>query len=105
MEKRFLNGAILQSVILNIIKETPENSKHGYAINKALKKKHDILLPNSTLYGELARLEKENLVASHWDTTSKKPKRQYKLTKKGDNTIKQVFLEMRTIIQTNQHTL
>ncbi len=103
MKKGFLHGAILQSVLLNIIKETPETSKHGYAINKSLKKKHDILLPHSTLYGELAKLEKEKLVKSEWDITSKRAKRKYKLTQKGDNTIKQIFLEMSAITQSNQH--
>jgi len=103
MKNRFLHGAILQSAILNIIKETPENSKYGYAINKSLKKKHNILLPHSTLYGELAKLEKEKLVKSEWDITSKKAKKQYKLTKKGENTIKQAFQEMKAITRPNQH--
>src|SRR5665648_168053 len=65
LNKKFFHGAILESILLNLINETSSRGLHGYAILKAIQKKFGIYLGPSTIYTELKRLEKQGLIASN----------------------------------------
>ena len=77
LNKKIFRGAILESILLNIINDTSDRGLHGYAIFKAVNKKFGIRLGPSTLYTELKQLEKQGLIASNWELA---------LEKRADNT-------------------
>ncbi|WP_250036704.1 PadR family transcriptional regulator [Paractinoplanes maris] len=58
---------------------------HGYAVITALRDRSDgaFDLPEGTVYPALQRLERAGLVASHWDETSARRRRVYRLTDDG----------------------
>ena len=98
MNKKFFHGAILDSVLLNLINETSGRGLHGYAILKAVKKKFGIYLGPSSIYPELKRLEKQGLIASNWEFTIGKVHKQYRITSKGQILLKEYFVELRAVI-------
>ena len=98
MNKKFFHGAILESILLNLINETSGRGLHGYAILKAIKKKFGIYLGPSSVYPELKRLEKQGLIASHWEFTLGKVHKQYRITSKGQLILKEYFIELKAVI-------
>lgn len=83
LNNKIFHGAILESILLNLINETSDHGLHGYAILKAVQKKFGILLGPSTLYIELRRLEKQGFISSGWEFSLKKAHKQYRITPKG----------------------
>ncbi len=53
LNKKIFHGAILESILLNLISETSERGLYGYAILKAVDKKFKIYLSASTIYPNL----------------------------------------------------
>ena len=98
MNKKFFHGAILDSVLLNLINETSGRGLHGYAILKAVKKKFGIYLGPSSIYPELKGLEKQGLIASNWEFTLRKAHKQYRITTKGQILLKEYFVELKAVI-------
>ncbi len=100
MNKKIFHGAILESVLLNLINETSEHGLHGYAISNALKKKFGVNLGPSTIYPELKQMEKKGLLASSWDFSVGKARRQYRITRKGQGLMTEYNSELKAIIPT-----
>ncbi len=98
MNKKIFHGAILESILLNLINETSDQGLHGYAILKVIRKKYGVNLGSSSIYPELVRLEKRGLVASNWEFSFEKAHKKYRITQKGQNLLKEYFVELRTVI-------
>jgi len=98
LNKKLFHGAILESILLNLINETSSRGLHGYAILKAIQKKFGIYLGPSTIYPELKRLEKQGLIASNWEFTQGKAHKQYRITPKGQLLLKEYFVELKAVI-------
>ncbi len=67
--------------------DTPQ---YGYSLVQSLEQS-GITIEQSTLYPLLRRLEKQELVTSHWDTTESRPRKYYVLSDFG----KKIFLELK----------
>ena len=98
LNKKIFRGAILESILLNIINETSDRGLHGYAIFKIVCQKFDIRFSPSTLYTELKYLEKQGLVASNWDFTLRKARKQYRITRKGQSMLTEYFMELKAVM-------
>jgi len=100
MNKKIFRGAILKSILLNLINEAPISGLHGYGIFKAVHKKFGISLGPSTLYPGLKHLEKQGLVVSCWEFNRGKACRQYRITQKGKSLLREYFAELKVVIPT-----
>jgi PadR family transcriptional regulator PadR len=98
LTKKIFHGAILESILLNLINETSDRGLHGYAILKAVKKKFGVRLGPSSVYPELRRLEKRGLITSSWELALGKARKQYRITRKGQGLLREYFVDLRTII-------
>ena len=98
MNKKIFHGAILESILLNLINNTATRGLHGYAILKAVNKKFGIRLGASTIYPELKRLEKHGLIGSSWEFALGKARKQYRITRKGQSLLMAYFLELKAVI-------
>ncbi len=98
MNRKILHGAILESVLLNLINETSDRGLHGYAILKTVQKKFGIWLGPSSVYPELKRLEKRGLISSIWNVDLEKARKQYRITPKGQCLLQEYFVELKTFI-------
>ncbi len=100
LNKKIFRGAILESILLNIINDTSDRGLHGYALFKAVDKKFGVRLGPSTLYTELKHLQNQGLIASSWELAQGKPRKQYRITQKGQSMLRAYFVELKTIIPT-----
>ncbi len=98
MNKKILRGAILESALLNLVQEATDKGIHGYSILKTVNKKFGIHLGPSTLYSELRQLEKQGLIASSWEFSPEKARRQYRITRKGEHQLREYFAEIKIVI-------
>ena len=98
MNKKIFRGAILESILLNLINETSDHGLYGYAILKAVHKKFGIQLGASTIYPELKRLEKHGLIGSSWELVLGKARKQYRITTKGQSLLMAYFVELKAVI-------
>ena len=98
MNKKIFHGAILESILLNLINESSDCGLHGYAILKAVQDKFNVWLGPSAIYPELKRLEKQGLIVSSWDFSLKKARKQYRITKKGQYQLREYFVDLKTVI-------
>lgn len=65
-------------IVLSFL-QTP---KYGYELSKLLEESGYVVDQN-TLYPMLRRLEKENILTSHWSENNKRAQKYYVLTKEG----------------------
>jgi len=65
---------------------------------KALHKKFGVHLSASTIYPELKRLEKQELIASSWELTLGRARKQYRITQKGQGMMREYFVELKIAI-------
>jgi DNA-binding PadR family transcriptional regulator len=100
MNKKILHGAILESILLNLINDTSDRGLYGYAISNALFKKFGIRLGSSTIYGELKQLEKQGLLTSNWELTLGKAHKQYRITRRGQGILREYSAELKIVIPT-----
>jgi DNA-binding PadR family transcriptional regulator len=98
LNKKLFRGAILETVLLNLINDAPRGGLHGYAIFMAIHKKFGVRLGPSTLYPELKLLEKQALIESSWDLDAGKARRQYRITRKGQTLLKEYYAELKVVI-------
>jgi DNA-binding PadR family transcriptional regulator len=98
MNKKIFHGAILESILLNLINDNSNSGLHGYAIYSSLNKKFGIHLGPSTIYPELRHLEKEGLIASKWDFFLGRARRQYRITRKGQGLMTEYNCQLKAII-------
>jgi len=98
MNKKIFHGAILESILLNLINDTSDRGLYGYAILTAVHKKFGIRLGASTIYPELKRLEKHGLVGSSWEFVLGKARKQYRITRKGQSLLMEYFVELKAVI-------
>ncbi len=70
-------GTLVLSVLLNTDKPT-----YGYSLVKSLQDQ-GIDIEQNTLYPLLRRLEKQDLLASTWDTTESRPRKYYQISPLG----------------------
>ena len=89
MEKfrKQLNKGVLE---LSILKLLSENDQYGYSIMEETKirSKYNLQIKDGTLYPILYRLEDQKIIESYWkteDSGRSKPRKYYRLTKKGHN--------------------
>jgi DNA-binding PadR family transcriptional regulator len=59
---------------------------YGYALLQTLQSK-GIDIEANTLYPLLRRLEEQALLTSSWDTTDKRPRKYYAISRKGEQTL------------------
>jgi PadR family transcriptional regulator PadR len=98
MNKKILHGAILESILLNLINDSSDRGIYGYAISNAVCKKFGVRLGSSTIYGELKQLEKQGLLTSNWETTTGKARKQYRITRQGQGLLREYSAELKTVI-------
>ncbi len=98
VSKKIFRGAILETVLLNLINGSSESGLHGYAIFMAVKKKFGVYLGPSTLYPELKLLEKQGLIESSWQFAMGKARRNYRITQKGQRMLNEYFAELKIVI-------
>jgi DNA-binding PadR family transcriptional regulator len=98
INKKLFRGAILETVLLNLISEASDRGLHGYALFGALRRKFGVHLGPSTLYPELALLERQRLVKSSWGIVGGKARRIFKITRKGQTLLREYSMELRIVI-------
>jgi PadR family transcriptional regulator PadR len=113
LNKRLFKGAVLETILLNLINGEPQNGLHGYGISTAIRRKFAVNLGSSTLYPELKLLETQGLVKSFWGVFDGRPCRRYKITDKGQSLLQLYSAELKVLIsnsafcggqiQTNSH--
>jgi len=66
---------------------------YGYALLQTMQD-YGIDIEANTLYPLLRRLEKQELLASDWDTTESRPRKFYTLSEKGEEALQLLIEEM-----------
>ncbi len=100
MIKRLFKGALLETILLNIINNESQNGVHGYAIFTTIKRKFGVRLGPSTLYPELRLLESHGLVEASWDLSKARPRKRYTITKEGRNLLAEYSAELKVVVPT-----
>ena len=98
MNKKLFRGAILETVLLNLINEASDRGLHGYALFMTIRKKLGVHLGPFTLYPELKLLERQGLIESTWEIAVGKARRQYRITRKGQSLLREYFAELKIVI-------
>jgi DNA-binding PadR family transcriptional regulator len=98
MIKNLLKGAVLETVLLNLIESAKETGLHGYAIFREIKRKFGVSVGPSLLYPELKQLEKKGLIAPSWEIKSGKARKRYTITPSGQRVLREYFAELRVIM-------
>ncbi len=98
MNKKLFRGAILETILLNLINDASAGGTHGYAIFSVIYKKFGVRLGPSTLYPELKHLEAQGLIESEWDFAVGKARRLYHITRKGQALLKEYYAELKVVI-------
>lgn len=78
----------LDMLLLAVLAQGPS---HGYAVIEQLRDRSGDLfdLPEGTVYPALHRLERSGLLTSDWDRTGGRPRRVYRITKKGSTRLRE----------------
>jgi PadR family transcriptional regulator, regulatory protein PadR len=97
MIRKLLHGAVLETVLLNLISEAAEGL-HGYAVFLAVQKKYGVRLGASTLYPELALLEQQKLIESSWEIVGGKARRVFRITTKGKRQLTEYSAELKLVV-------
>ncbi len=72
------------------------SEQYGYTLRKILGD-HRLEIDENTLYPLLRRLESQGLLVSEWREENKRKKRFYRLTKQGEQMLKQLLAEWQAI--------
>ena len=80
LQSRFVRS-LLDIIILNLLEDKP---MHGYMINGELRKTFGRSFSPSTLYPLLYTLEEEGYIEGTWGTRTKRQRRVYNITPKGE---------------------
>ncbi len=98
MIRKLFRGAILETVLLSLISEAAETGLHGYAVFQAVQKKYGVRLGASTLYPELANLERQALIESSWDIVGGKARRVFRITYRGRSLLREYTAELKVVV-------
>jgi PadR family transcriptional regulator PadR len=79
-----LMKGLLDLVILQFLSNEP---MHGYQVITKIRKTFGVYFGPSTIYPLLGTLEKKGYVDSHWDMNFERPRKVYRLTNEGQNTL------------------
>jgi len=74
----------LDTIVLTFLREQP---MYGYELMTKIQKTFGIHFGPSTIYPFLAQLEKNGLVKSKWNIEEKRPRKNYHITTKGQETL------------------
>ncbi|MHA1616994.1 MAG: PadR family transcriptional regulator [Candidatus Njordarchaeales archaeon] len=96
-ERFLLHSRILGLFVLKILARKP---MHGYQITERINKILNIKVPRQLIYFILLRLEHAGLVSSKWiESEEKKPRKVYKITKKGKEFMENCIRELEEIVK------
>lgn len=84
------------TIILGVLSQL-EEPQYGYSLVTVLEEK-GINVDPGTLYPLLRRLEKQELLVSHWDTNDTRPRKYYSLSPLGKEVYEQLCVEWRSLI-------
>jgi PadR family transcriptional regulator, regulatory protein PadR len=91
-----LTKSLLLPIILDLLNEQP---MCGYQIIKAIQKTYGVKLGASTIYPLLNHLNEKNLVSNEWEIKSRRPKKVYRLSQKGQNDLNSARMSIDAICQ------
>ncbi|MDW7739663.1 MAG: helix-turn-helix transcriptional regulator [Bacillota bacterium] len=91
-------GAVILAVLSQL-----SDPQYGYSLVQILEQKGFPVEPG-TLYPLLRRLEKQGLLESSWDTSENRPRKFYKLSRKGNEIYKKLTEEWQ-LINMSMHNL
>ncbi|MDX8339753.1 helix-turn-helix transcriptional regulator [Draconibacterium sp. IB214405] len=79
---RSLSGALFEYLILSVLSQGPS---YGYELIKSIENisEGNIKRQAGSVYPLLNKMELKGWIKSEWDTTKERPKRIYKICKKG----------------------
>ena len=92
-----LTKGLLDLIILQLIDNNP---MHGYQIITTIRKNFGVYLGPSTIYPLLNIMEKKSYITSEWNMNSDRPRKIYKLTNGGKNTLDYATYSLKTICKT-----
>lgn len=72
--------------------------QYGYSLLQSLSDR-GVSIDAGTLYPLLRRLESQGLLASEWDTTESRPRKYYKLSRDGEDTLRHLQIEWQRIVE------
>jgi DNA-binding PadR family transcriptional regulator len=98
MMRKLFRGAILETVLLSLISDAAEDGLHGYGVFLAVQKKYGVRLGQSTLYPELAQLERQMLIESSWGIVDGKARRVFRITQKGHSLLRKYSAELKMVV-------
>jgi DNA-binding PadR family transcriptional regulator len=85
MREKFQQDLLRGSLDLIVLSVMADEPQYGYLIQKRINLAFNgrVKLPAGTLYPLLHRLEKDKLIKSHWDSSTGRKRKWYKITAKG----------------------
>ncbi len=98
MKKSLLKGALLETVLLDLLNEGAKEGLHGYALILLLRKRFGVYISSSTLYPELKRIVDKGLATCAWSFSGGRPRNVYRITGKGQKLMQQYFVELKAMI-------
>ncbi len=96
MVKSFLDLFVLS--LLN------NGSKHGYQIMRELKTRTGTRIGAGSLYPLLYELEERQLVSGEWVSPTRRSRRVYKITEKGEKFMRQGFSGIEHLMKTSANS-
>lgn len=86
-------GTLVLSVLSQLFQPT-----YGYSLVQSLEKK-GVRVEAGTLYPLLRRLEKQGLLSGEWEVAGSKPRKYYKLSKKGREVYEKLCAEWTQLVE------
>ncbi len=91
------------TIVLSVLSQLKE-PQYGYTLVKKLEEK-GVLVDTNTLYPLLRRLEKQEILASEWETDGSKPRKYYKRTAFGDAVYEKLVKQWNRMTESMQSLL
>ncbi len=99
-QEETINGLIQElrrgTIILAVLSQLSE-PQYGYSLVTSLEEKGMSIDPG-TLYPLLRRLEKQELLESHWDTNESRPRKYYLLSPQGQIVYQNLIQEWNQVV-------
>lgn len=97
--KEIMDNLILElkrgTLVLSVLASLYE-PQYGYSLVQVLEERN-IPIEAGTLYPLLRRLESQELLKSEWETSGSKPRKYYVISETGQEVLKQLKTEWRTL--------
>lgn len=91
------------TIVLSVLSQLKE-PQYGYTLVKSLEEK-GVSVDTNTLYPLLRRLEKQEILASEWETDGSKPRKYYKRTEFGNEVYEKLVKQWREMSESMGHLL